>query len=58
MNLFSKKSLEITLKKYINVYNLFISSIDKVLKMSQISEELKNEIRNKGKQLKFINYSF
>ena len=58
MNLFSKKSLEITLKKNINVYNLFISSIDKVLKMSKISEELKSEIRNKGKLLKFIDYPF
>ena len=59
MNLFRKKnSLERTLKKNKDAYNLFISSIDKVLKMTKISDRLKSEIRKKGKQLKFIDYPF
>ena len=58
LNLFRKNSLKRTLKKYKNVYNLFISSIDKVLKMTNISDRLKNAIRKKGKQLKFIDYPF
>ena len=58
LNLFRKNSLERTLKKSKDIYNLFISSIDKVLKMTKISDRLKSEIRKKGKQLKFIDYPF
>ena len=51
-----------SLKKAINVNNdiktIFISCIDRVLKEEKISNELKNEIRKKGKQLKFIKYHF
>ena len=58
LNLFRKNSFKRTLKKYKNVYNLFISSINKVLNMTNISDRLKNAIRKKGKQLKFIDYPF
>ena len=51
-------SLERTLKKSKDIYKLFISSIDKVLKMTKISDRLKSGIRKKGKQLKFIDYPF
>ena len=55
--LFDRLSLKKTLKSE-EVNKLFISCIDRVLKMDKISDELKNEIRQKGKKLKFIKYSF
>ena len=52
-----KDSLKITLKNnYIN--KLFINCLDTILKMDKISDEFKNEIRQRGKVLKFINYEF
>ena len=54
----SRKYLKQALKISKDIYNLFISCLDKILKMSKISEDLKDEIRKKGKQLKFINYNF
>ena len=54
----SRKYLKQALKISKDIYNLFISCLDKILKMSKISEDLKDEIRKKGKQLKFINYHF
>ena len=57
MRLLGRSSLSKTLEKK-DINELFISCIDRVLKMTNISEDLKNKIRNKGKQLKFINYPF
>ena len=54
----SQKQLKKALSTSKDINNLFISCIDKVLKMSKISDELKNEIRKKGRQLKFIDYPF
>ena len=52
-----KDSLKIALKNnYIN--KLFINCLDTILKMDKISDEFKNEIRQRGKMLKFINYKF
>ena len=59
MNLFRRKSsFKKALKTNKKIYELFISCLDKVLNMTKISDELKNEIRKKGKTLKFINYNF
>ena len=52
-----KDSLKIALKNnYIN--KIFINCLDTILKMDKISDEFKNEIRQRGKVLKFINYEF
>ena len=58
MHLFSQKTLSEALKRSKDIYKLFISNIDKILKMTNISKELKDEIRKKGKQLKFVDYPF
>ena len=54
----SKKQLKKALSTSKDINNLFISCVDKVLKLSKISDELKKEIRKKGRQLKFIDYPF
>jgi len=52
-----KDSLKIALKnKYIN--KIFINCLDTILKMDKITDEFKNEIRQKGKKLQFIDYKF
>ena len=53
-----KKSFEKAIKTSKKIYKLFISCLDKVLKMTNISDKLKNEIRKKGKELEFIDYKF
>ena len=58
LHLFSQKTLSEALKRSKDIYKLFISNIDKILKMTNISKELKDEIRKKGKQLKFVDYPF
>ena len=58
MRLLGRKSLEKALKTSKDLYDIFISCVDKALNMTKISDELKNEIRKKGKELKFINYPF
>ena len=54
----TNKYLKRALNSNIKAKTSFITSVDKILSMSKISDELKNEIRNKGSQLKFINYEF
>ena len=39
-------------------HNLFISCLDRVFNCSLISDEYKNEIRKRGKELDFIKYNF
>ena len=41
-----------------NYKELLLSIIDKVLKSPDYSESLKNEVRKKGKRLKFLDYPF
>ena len=41
-----------------NTKSIFIDCIDKVLKMNNISDELKNEVRIRGKEINFIKYPF
>ena len=53
MFLLNRNSLK---NNYIN--KLFINCLDTILKMDKISDEFKNEIRQRGKMLKFINYKF
>ena len=58
LHLFDRKSFKKALKTSEDLYKLFISCLDKVLKMTKISNKLKDEIRKKGKTLKFIDYKF
>ena len=39
-------------------YNLFIPCLDRFFKCQYISDEFKNEVRKKGKFLKYIKYNF
>ena len=57
IRLMGRSSLSQTLKNK-DINKLFISCVDRVLKMTNISEDLKKEIRNKGKKLNFIKYPF
>jgi len=50
--------LRLVLNNNKNIKKSLISSIDKVLKMTKISDDLINKIRKIGKQLKYINYEF
>ena len=56
--LLSRNVLKQALKLNPDIHNKFITCIDKVLKMEKISDNFKIEIRQKGKQLEFINYPF
>ena len=56
--LLTRNKLKQALEMNKDINNLFITCVGKVLKMEKISEVFKNEIRKKGKQLKFINYHF
>ena len=58
INLFEDNMLENDLMKNKQIKDLFISCIDKILKMDKISDEYKNEIRIKGGLLTFIDYDF
>ena len=39
-------------------YKIFISCLDRILKCNYVSNEFKNEIRKRGKSLKYIKYNF
>ena len=54
--LLTRNELKQALEKNKDANNLFITCVDKILKMEKISDVFKNEIRKKGKQLEFINY--
>ena len=56
--LLSRNSLKDTLNYSEEIKNLFISCLDRILKMKNISEEHKNIIKDMGKKLSFINYPF
>ena len=56
--LLSRNSLKDTLASSKEIKDLFISCLDKILKMKNISNENKNIIRKKGKNLSFIDYPF
>ena len=56
--LLSNDSLKEALENNIKLKTSFLTSIDKILNMAKISNELKDEIRKKGKQLPFIDYKF
>ena len=58
MFLLSNDSLKEALENNIKLKTSFLTSIDKILNMAKISNELKDEIRKKGKQLPFIDYKF
>ena len=58
LNILSKNLLKKALNSNKKVKASFISSVDKVLKMTNISDKLKGEIRKIGNQLKFIDYTF
>ena len=47
-----------TLESNDYVYKLFISCLDRILNSKYISEEHKNEIRKRGRNLEFIDYKF
>ena len=55
--LLKRNSLKETLKNK-NVNSIFLSCLDKVLKMNNITKEHKKEISNIGRNLDFINYHF
>ena len=55
LHLFNRKTLAKALKRSKDIEKIFYSNIDKILKMPKISNKLKDEIRKKGKQLKYIN---
>ena len=54
----SSNSLKQALDSHIKAKTSFLASIDKILNMTKISNEMKDEIRKKGKQLPFIDYEF
>ena len=56
--LLAKKALKEVLESNIKAKTSFLTSVDKILNMTKISNELKAEIRKKGKQLPFIDYEF
>ena len=58
INIFNLKNLEKVLNE--NEYNrkLLNSCLDRVVNSTLISNNYKNEIRKRGKQLKFIKYPF
>ena len=56
--LLKRNSLKETLKSNSNANNIFLSCLDKVLKMNNITKEHKKEISNIGKNLEFIDYHF
>ena len=58
IDLLNRKTLEKALNRSKDIYNVFISDIDRFLKMTKISNEYKNKIRKIGKKLKFFKYPF
>ena len=56
--LLANKSLKEVLDSDVKAKTSFFTSIDKVLNMTKISKELKDEIRKKGRKLPFIDYKF
>ena len=58
LNILSRNLLKQALNSDKNVKKSFIKSLDKILNMTKISDELKNKIRKIGKQLKFGDYVF
>ena len=56
--LMNQKQLDRTLKSSEYIEKLFISCLNRILNSKYISDEYKNEIRKRGKKLKFINYQF
>ena len=57
-DLLNRKTLEKALNRSKDIYDVFISDIDRFLKMTKISNKYKNKIREKGKKLKFLKYPF
>ena len=58
INLLNRQTLEKALNRSKDIYDVFISDIDRFLKMTKISNEYKNKIRKIGKKLKFFKYPF
>ena len=56
--LFNQNRMDKTLESNDYVYKLFISCLDRILNSKYISEEHKNEIRKRGRNLEFIDYKF
>ena len=58
IDLLNRQTLEKALNRSKDIYDVFISDIDRFLKMTKISNEYKNKIRKIGKKLKFFKYPF
>ena len=58
INIMNSKGLEKMLNDKEYNKNLFYSCLDRIFKSALITNEQKNEIRKKGKALKFLNYNF
>ena len=58
INLMNKKGLEKMLNDKEYNKKLFYSCLDRIFNSTLITKELKNEIRKKGKTLKFLKYNF
>ena len=56
--LFNQSRMEKTLESNEYIYKLFISCLDRILDSKYISDEYKNEIRKRGRDLEYIDYEF
>jgi hypothetical protein len=56
--LMNRKSLKYSLNQNSHSKNLFKSCLDRIFNTTNISEEMLNEIRKRGKNLDFIDYPF